>query len=456
MDWTGHLPVLLTEEDCPPAPRLKTSLGAGLFAAGVLLSGVLINPLNPYQHIRIVAADLFFLLGTVLILLRATSRGGVLRLQLHPNSRAILLLLGCFLFWAVLSGVVATYLYDQPFKKLLETIANYAYGAVLCAVTAAAAASPRSFRLFLNAYAAGVMLVSAFSVLAVFGEAPDWVYHGGGRIKSTSQSVNQLAAFVAPAVPLFLILSLRASASRGMVLFYLAAVGFAAVALAGTGSRTALVLTLVSFGLVVLAALLFWPSRPGFAAVILGGCAAAVLGFALLVLAFLESGASALPEHLQTLARPLERFFTPSTLEDGLGPRYEQMVLVWQGWVDHPFFGVGPGNFKTFTLSDFEVHNTYLGILIETGVPGLLLLLLFQAALLLTALKCALGRGSSEARILAFALFAAFLVVSLYGLGSFGLRQRPFWILAGLALSALNHHWLHTGGLHRRELPCSV
>ena len=450
--------MLLYEEDLPwiRSHRVPIGLGAGFFAAGIFLSGVLINPLNPDQHIRIVAADLFFLLGTFLFLLTSTSRDGVLRLRLHPNTRAILLVLGCFLLWGVLSGVIATYLYGQPFRKLLETIANYSYGAVLCTVTIAAAANARTFRLFLNAYAAGVVLVSSFSVLAVFADAPDWVYHGGGRIKSTSQSVNQLAAFVAPALPLFLILNLRASASRGAMLFYLAAVGFAAVALAGTGSRTALVLTLASFCLVLLAALMFWSSRAGFAAFILLSCAAAVLGFGLLVIAFLEAGARALPAYLQTLARPLDRFLNPSTLETGLGPRYEQMVLVWRGWVDHPFFGVGPGNFKTYTESTFEVHNTYLGTLIETGVPGLLLLLLFQAAVLLTALKYALGPGPGEARILAFALFSAFLVVSLYGLGSFGLRQRPFWILAGLALAALNRHWMGSGGLNRRDVPCPV
>ncbi|MFW8596395.1 O-antigen ligase family protein [Cribrihabitans neustonicus] len=437
---------LYGEELSRPRPgRDAIGLGTGIFAAGIFLSGVLINPLNPAQEIRIVAADLCFLLGTFLFLLTSTSKQGVLRLRLHPNTRAILLVLGAFLLWAFLSGVVATYLYDQPMRKLFQTIANYSYGAVLCAVTIAASAGARSFRLFLNAYAAGVVLVSSFSVLAVFAEAPDWVYHGGGRIKSTSQSVNQLAAFVAPALPLFLILCLRASVSRATTLAYFTIVGFAAVALAGTGSRTALVLALVSFLLVVLAALMFWASRPGFAAVILASCAALVLGFALLVIAFLEAGASALPGFLETLARPLDRFLNPSTLEDGLGPRYEQMVLVWRGWVDHPFFGVGPGNFKSYTVSDFEVHNTYLGTLIETGVPGLLLLLLFQAAIMLMALKCAFGPGPGARRIQAFALFAAFLIVSLYGLGSFGLRQRPFWILAGLALSVLNRHWLGPG-----------
>ncbi|MFW8637303.1 O-antigen ligase family protein [Cribrihabitans pelagius] len=437
------------------SPRAAIGLGTGIFAAGIFLSGVLINPLNPAQEIRIVAADLCFLLGTFLFLLTSTSKEGVLRLRLHPNTRAVLLILGCFLLWGFMSGVVATYLYDQPVRKLAETIANYSYGAILCIVAAAASAHARNYRLFLNAYAVGVVLVSSFSVLAVFAEAPDWVYHGGGRIKSTSRSVNQLAAFVAPAVPLFLILCLRASASKAATLFYLTTVGFAAMALAGTGSRTALVLALVSFLLVVLAALMFGTSRTGFAAVILVSCGALVLGFAFLVIAFIEAGASALPTYLQTLARPLDRFLNPSTLEEGLGPRYDQILIVWRGWVEHPFFGVGPGNFKTYTVSNFEVHNTYLGTLIETGVPGLLLLLLFQAAIMFLALKCAFGRGPSEQRIAAFALFSAFLVVSLYGLGSFGLRQRPFWILAGLALSVLNQHWMGAGRSYGRTVQCS-
>ena len=63
--------MLLYEEDLPwiRSHRVPIGLGAGFFAAGIFLSGVLINPLNPDQHIRIVAADLFFLLGTFLFLL---------------------------------------------------------------------------------------------------------------------------------------------------------------------------------------------------------------------------------------------------------------------------------------------------------------------------------------------------------------------------------------------------
>lgn len=448
----------LYEDDLPlnTARRSTAGFSAAVLAGGIFLSGVLINPMNPDQHIRIVAADLFFLAGVSLFLLGSTSKNGVLRLKLHPNARALVLILGFFLLWAFLSGVVAAYLYDQPVKKFFETIANYSYGAVICIAVAAASADSKAFRLFLNAYALGVVLVSSFSVLAMFGEAPDWVYHGGGRIKSTSQSVNQLAAFVAPAVPLFLILSLKPSVTRATALLYLTAVGFAAAALAGTGSRTALILTLVSFLLVALAAMLFWSARTGLAAFILISCSTAALGFAFMVIAFLEAGSSALPASLQTLARPLDRFLNPSTLEAGLGPRYDQIMIVWRDWIDHPFFGVGPGNFKTYAVSEFEVHNTYLGTLIETGVPGLLLLLLFQSVILILALKTALGGGAAERRIEAFALGAAFLIVSLYGLGSFGLRQRPLWILAGLALSALNHHWMSSGSPYRRTAQCSA
>lgn len=119
-------------------------------------------------------------------------------------------------------------------------------------------------------------------------------------------------------------------------------------------------------------------------------------------------------------------------------------------------FGIGPGNFKNFSSSTHEVHNTYLGTLIEIGVPGLFFLLLFQATICLAALFMALSRAPMEQRIQAFAVFAAFLIVSLYGLGSFGLRQRPFWVQAGFAIGILNYYWMMSGFPARRYYRCSA
>ncbi len=417
-------------------------ISAKLLAIGIFLSGVLINPMNPAAVSKIIAADLFFLAGITLLLLASIKKSGILELRLHRNTHWFFQILAAFLMWVFLSGVVSIFVYDQRFGRFVQTFANYSYGAVICFAIVAASAFPGHLRMFLVAFILGVVLVSSFSALAMFAEAPAWVYHGGGRIKSTSQSVNQLAAFVAPAIPLALIFSLGRSASRKTTLFFFFASALAVIALIGTGSRTALVLLVVSLMLVLLGTLLFFASKVRLATTMLLFCVMATLALGSVIAAFKESGSSALPVLAQGLARPLDRFLNPDTVEAGLGPRYEQIVAVTSNWVNYPAFGIGPGNFKNYSSSTFEVHNTYLGTLIEIGVPGLIFLLLFQATICIAALKRALSRLAMDQRIQAFAVFSAFLIVCLYGMGSFGLRQRPFWVQAGFAIGVLNYHWL--------------
>lgn len=429
-------------------------LGAISVAVGVMFSGVLINPFNPQQTTKLVFADLFLIFGIGLFLLSSINRHGVMTLKLHLRTQGVLLVLGTFLVWMFLSGVIAVFRYDQPMSALFVTVGNYLYGGVIAVAIAAISAEARHSQLLILAYAIGVALVAVFSAMAMFGQAPDWAYHGGGRIKSTSQSVNQLAAFVAPAVPLLLILSLRAATTRLHTVVYIAITVLAVIALLGTGSRTALALLVFSALLTLMATVLFWNSRSLFAATVVGS--ATVAGGALIFIAnaFTAGGSGVLPASLQALARPLERFISPNSIEAGLGPRYDQIMAVWNNWTEHPVFGVGPGNFKKFMYSEYEVHNTYLGTLIEVGVPGLLLLLLFQVLIFLMAIRVSFGTHPGDRRILVFGLAAAFLIVCLYGLGSFGLRQRPFWILAGLALGAMNWVWLHPEPRNRTQVLC--
>lgn len=84
-----------------------------------------------------------------------------------------------------------------------------------------------------------------------------------------------------------------------------------------------------------------------------------------------------------------------------------------------------------------SVHSTYLGVLIEIGFVGLLLLL---------ALVLLVTRGYRFARqvddggrslMMAMAVIAM-IAVCLYGIATFGLRQRIFWLMAGMLLAAVN------------------
>ena len=76
----------------------------------------------------------------------------------------------------------------------------------------------------------------------------------------------------------------------------------------------------------------------------------------------------------------------------------------------HPFFGVGPGNFSSYTQTWRVAHNTYTELGAETGVPGLFLFLL-MVGLTLRKIKRVRKlpgyQNSADIRLWASALWAA-------------------------------------------------
>jgi O-antigen ligase len=56
--------------------------------------------------------------------------------------------------------------------------------------------------------------------------------------------------------------------------------------------------------------------------------------------------------------------------------RRELMVRSWRGILQHPLFGIGTKNFVSYSGMWREVHNSYLQIAVEGGIPALVLYLL--------------------------------------------------------------------------------
>ncbi|MDD5223193.1 MAG: O-antigen ligase family protein, partial [bacterium] len=123
---------------------------------------------------------------------------------------------------------------------------------------------------------------------------------------------------------------------------------------------------------------------------------------------------------------------------------------------DHPFLGVGPGNFSVVeplyqtpgmenlyqgkNIDISRVHNEYLGALAELGIPAALLFFLFLGLLLnalLRSLRSAPDREEFLSRLGISGGLAASLVTAFF---SFNLHNPAsgfiFWVLAGLALKA--------------------
>lgn len=179
----------------------------------------------------------------------------------------------------------------------------------------------------------------------------------------------------------------------------------------------------------MLLAILLTYSRSGFLALLLGGMVLlwefGVKGrrFYLLALAaFLVIMMFAFAPHNYSIR--LESIFLghiPGAIDRGSKEaRTELLETSVHLMMQHPLFGIGPGNFPTFSGGGWKVaHNTYAQMGAEVGIPALILFLLVLGAglnNLFVAQKSALYKSSLEFRIFIGGLIAS---MAAYMLGAF-------------------------------------
>jgi O-antigen ligase len=166
-----------------------------------------------------------------------------------------------------------------------------------------------------------------------------------------------------------------------------------------------------------------------------------------------------------TLLGRVDSIFHPGA-DKGSG-RLDLWSAAWRAWKQHPWLGIGEGNFPVHSLellqttpgvntaasyvsAGREVHNAYLETLTELGPFGLLLFLLVIA---LTAWSfLGVARRARDANDVYLVRVSVSLLLSLivYAVTAFFLSselQKPLWILVGLAVAL---------DVMSRRLPASV
>ncbi|HLB12883.1 MAG TPA: O-antigen ligase family protein, partial [Dehalococcoidia bacterium] len=231
---------------------------------------------------------------------------------------------------------------------------------------------------------------------------------------------NPYAGYLLSVLPLALALLLVAGREALPIRGLLSAFGIQAAALLMTLSRGGF-LGLAGAS-VLIAVLRGWVSRRILLAALVAGLLLALgLSYGLVPVPGAEEGG------------PLDEFgvFDPRGIR--ASPQnwsvVERMALwysAWNIWQDHPWLGIGIGNFKEaypdYALPGWELgqehaHNYYLNILTETGVVGLTAYLVFLGSLFLYAARClkgALARGWGLRTGLAMALLSTVLALSIH------------------------------------------
>ena len=133
-----------------------------------------------------------------------------------------------------------------------------------------------------------------------------------------------------------------------------------------------------------------------------------------------------------------------------------ERFLIWErAWrmlTDAPWWGIGLGTYWLHwppyrnpldSSAGFYVHNDYLQIWIETGLPGLLLLLAVYAAVLVTFLRLLRYRKMDPVVTLESAgLFGGLLAIAVHTFFDFDLYIHPIQLVVGLVLVRLHALYL--------------
>ncbi len=225
-------------------------------------------------------------------------------------------------------------------------------------------------------------------------------------------------------------LAWSASCWHGLALFLLAFAVFL------TGSRGA------TLALLIGSALVLWTNRkaiPTYASL------AVLLLLALAYGATELSGAGVVADRLLSLSEPGSAGMS----------RFIIWEPAWRMFLEAPWLGVGAGIFflayppyreVADTSSGAHVHNDYLELAIETGIPGVTLFLLFLLAVgLLYRRAMRHVEPGHDSRLEMSGLFAGLVATALHSFFTFNFYILPVVILVGLVLARL--HQLATGVL---------
>ena len=414
-------------------------LAMGLLFCATFLSAITLTPELPGVGTKLIAADIFFGLFLLLTLVAAVGSKRI-GAPLSGQQRLCLWLFAAFIFGLMLSLTLVGVPSGSSFGIGVLTTANYIYGMAIAVALIYWAVRFRDMETIAFAIVAGTFLVSFVAALALLGLAPAWAT-SGYRISSTMLTTNQVQSYVAPGMALATTFFITDRARPAMRALALVTIILGMVALLATGSRSSfifLILLLAFFAVRVIFSRLtsVW-LKLGVISISLG------IGLATVALigAVVTFGRTALPEGpMRVAARPIIEFVEMGEQQDtleSLGPRGKQIALVEQHWWESPVIGYGPDALRQYFDHRHEVHNTYLGILIDQGLVGLALLMAILVVSAVGLLRRVQSLPNPQAAQFLLGVLMALVMIYLYGLFTFGLRQRIFWLVQGLAIAGL-------------------
>jgi O-antigen ligase len=278
-------------------------------------------------------------------------------------------------------------------------------------------------RVLLGVYVAGAM-VGAGIALVRYALHLQTYYR---RYAAAGFDPNDFGLLMVLSVPMALYLGLRPKRWVSALWYGCAAVSMAAILL--TASRTSLLALIVGLGF----GLLTWRAASRWHRM------ATVALFALLVLSLVEIAPAPARGRLATI---------PSEVTQG---SINSRKAIWKAgarvWLEHPLLGVGAGAYPeavrpqlgrpSVAGAQYVAHNTFLSVLVETGVVGFLF---WGTLLLCLAMFIWMLPGPERA------LFATLLAAWALGVSTLTWEHyKGTWLVFGLVMAAWPAAWMPRG-----------
>lgn len=244
------------------------------------------------------------------------------------------------------------------------------------------------------------------------------------RVSGLATNANQAARYFVTALVFFYYLRTKTE-SASLKFFFLIGIFITFIGVFFTVSRSGMLLLFGAFGLI----LIFQPRVTNKAGSII------LLVAGLILLSFFSD----------SIFRIIRDIF-PAIQEgtDTVGLRYNLWKAGWKMWVDHPFRGVGIGQYNRNlwrymmgmegpTRGSASSHNTYVQVLSETGIVGFILFV----GMLVSAFKHlwpSTARREEKNVNLRNTWFIILLIISVGGITITDLANKILWMVLGVSV----------------------
>lgn len=266
----------------------------------------------------------------------------------------------------------------------------------------------------IQAFVLGAM-VGACGIIYNFLGSTEFVY---GRYSAAGQHAVNIGLILALGIPMSWYLMLDRDKNAGLATWLLVLnvlyIPVACIGIALTGSRGAMVASLPAiFFIVSTLGVLPWWARALSALAAMGG---------------IFAGYQLIPE---SLIQRLGTAYSEITGSGNLTGRTQIWEDAFSRFLDNPILGVGSNAFASISESGLVAHNSFLSVLVETGIIGFLLFL----SLFVIALICSFELPKLESR-----LWKTTLLIWLLGASALTYEHhKPTWLVLALIVSSRYH-----------------